>query len=143
MNIYHGSLETVKTPKIVPRKNGLTATQAADTCGVNRNTANRYDNLLRRAVFSESIREVGESAHGKSHNNGMRTHQQNVDKGASPRGDWLSSPLRLRQICAALERVRVATPCPPFRSQKSGLGHISKHCILIKLYIHFTIADRW
>ena len=41
-------------------KNDLTATQAAEICGVNRNTANRYYNLLRRAILSESIREVGE-----------------------------------------------------------------------------------
>ena len=39
-------------------KNDLTATQAADICGVNRNTANRYYNLLRRAILSESIREA-------------------------------------------------------------------------------------
>ena len=41
-------------------KNDLTATQAAEICGVNRNTANRYHNILRRAILSESIREVGE-----------------------------------------------------------------------------------
>ena len=45
-------------------KNDLTATQAADFSGVNRNTVNRYYNLLRRAILSESIleakREVGE-----------------------------------------------------------------------------------
>ena len=39
-------------------KNDLTATQAAEICGVNRNTANRYYNLLRRAILSESIREA-------------------------------------------------------------------------------------
>ena len=39
-------------------KNDLTATQAADICGVNRNTANRYHGLLRRAILSESIREA-------------------------------------------------------------------------------------
>ena len=39
-------------------KNDLTATQAADLSGVNRNTANRYYNLLRRAILSESIREA-------------------------------------------------------------------------------------
>ena len=39
-------------------KNDLTATQAADICGVNRNTANRYYNLLRKAILVESIREV-------------------------------------------------------------------------------------
>ena len=39
-------------------KNDLTATQAADISGVNRNTANRYYNLLRRAILSESIREA-------------------------------------------------------------------------------------
>lgn len=39
-------------------KNDLTATQAADICGVNRNTVNRYYNLLRRAILSESIREA-------------------------------------------------------------------------------------
>ena len=39
-------------------KNDLTATQAADICGVNRNTANRYYGLLRRAILSESIREA-------------------------------------------------------------------------------------
>ena len=38
-------------------KNDLTATQAADICGVNRNTVNRYYNLLRSAILSESIRE--------------------------------------------------------------------------------------
>ena len=38
-------------------KNDLTAT-AADICGVNRNTANRYYGLLRRAILSESIREA-------------------------------------------------------------------------------------
>ncbi len=37
-------------------KNDLTATQAADICGVNRNTVNRYYNLLRKAILSESIR---------------------------------------------------------------------------------------
>ena len=50
-------------------KNDLTATQAADICGVNRNTANRYYNLLRRAILSESIREakreVGEQQAGR------------------------------------------------------------------------------
>ena len=40
-------------------KNDLTATQAAEICGVNRNTVNRYYNLLRRAILSESIREAG------------------------------------------------------------------------------------
>ena len=40
-------------------KNDLTATQAAEICGVNRNTANRHYNLLRRAILSESIREAG------------------------------------------------------------------------------------
>lgn len=39
-------------------KNDLTATQAADICGVNRNTVNRYYNLLRRAILSESVREA-------------------------------------------------------------------------------------
>ncbi len=39
-------------------KNDLTATQAADICGVNRNTVNRYYNLLRKAILSESIREA-------------------------------------------------------------------------------------
>ena len=39
-------------------KNDLTATQTADICGVNRNTANRYYNLLRKAILVESIREV-------------------------------------------------------------------------------------
>ena len=39
-------------------KNDLTATQAADICGVNRNTANRYYDLLRKAILSESIREA-------------------------------------------------------------------------------------
>ena len=39
-------------------KNDLTATQAADICGVNRNTVNRYYNLLRSAILSESIREA-------------------------------------------------------------------------------------
>ena len=39
-------------------KNDLTATQAADICGVNRNTVNRYYGLLRRAILSESIREA-------------------------------------------------------------------------------------
>ena len=41
-------------------KNDLTATQAAEICGVNRNTANRYYNLLRRAILSDGIRVVGE-----------------------------------------------------------------------------------
>ena len=45
-------------------KNDLTATQAADICGVNRSTANRYYGFLRRAILSESIRgarrEIGE-----------------------------------------------------------------------------------
>lgn len=36
-------------------KNDLTA---ADICGVNRNTVNRYYGLLRRAILSESIREA-------------------------------------------------------------------------------------
>ncbi len=40
-------------------KNDLTATQAAEICGVNRNTVNRYHNPLRRAILSESIREAG------------------------------------------------------------------------------------
>ena len=39
-------------------KNDLTATQAADICGVNRNTTNRCYGLLRRASLSESIREA-------------------------------------------------------------------------------------
>ena len=38
-------------------KNDLTAT-AADICGVNRNTANRYYGLLHKAILSESIREA-------------------------------------------------------------------------------------
>lgn len=37
-------------------KNDLTATQAAEICGVNRNTVNQYYNLLRRAIFSEGVR---------------------------------------------------------------------------------------
>ena len=45
-------------------KNDLTATQAADICGVNRNIVNRYYNLLRKAILVESIceakQEVGE-----------------------------------------------------------------------------------
>ena len=45
-------------------KNNLTATQAADICGVNRNTANRYYGLLHKAILGESIletrREIGE-----------------------------------------------------------------------------------
>ena len=36
----------------------LTAAQAADICGVNRNTANRYYGLLRRAILSENVREA-------------------------------------------------------------------------------------
>ena len=36
-------------------KNDLTATQAADICGVN-----RYYGLLRRAILSEARREIGE-----------------------------------------------------------------------------------
>ena len=39
-------------------KNDLAATQAVDICGVNRNTANRYYGLLRKAILSESIREA-------------------------------------------------------------------------------------
>lgn len=39
-------------------KNDLTATQAAEICGVNRNTVNRYYNLLRRAILVESVREA-------------------------------------------------------------------------------------
>ena len=39
-------------------KNDLTAMQAADICGVNRNTVNRYYGLLRKAILSESIREA-------------------------------------------------------------------------------------
>ena len=39
-------------------KNDLTATQATDICGVNRNIANRYYGLLHRAILSESIREA-------------------------------------------------------------------------------------
>ena len=34
------------------------ARQTADICGVNRNTVNRYYDLLRRAILSESIREA-------------------------------------------------------------------------------------
>ena len=39
-------------------KNDLTATQTADICAVNRNTVNRYYNLIRRAILSESIAEA-------------------------------------------------------------------------------------
>ncbi|MDE7227003.1 MAG: hypothetical protein K2N31_01620 [Treponemataceae bacterium] len=39
-------------------KNDLTIPQAADICGVNRNIANRYYNLLRRVILSESIRKT-------------------------------------------------------------------------------------
>ena len=39
-------------------KNDLTATQATNICGVNRNTANRYYGLLCKAILSESIREA-------------------------------------------------------------------------------------
>ena len=52
-------------------KNDLTATQAADICGVNRNTVGRYYGLLRRAILSESIREarqeIGEYELGESY----------------------------------------------------------------------------
>ena len=40
-------------------KNDLTAPQAADICGVNRNTVKRYYGFLRRAILGESIRERG------------------------------------------------------------------------------------
>ena len=53
------SLTTQKRNRIfLCFKNDLTATQAADICGVNRNTANRYYGLLRKAILSESIREA-------------------------------------------------------------------------------------
>ena len=39
-------------------KNDLTATQTADICAVNRNTVNRYYNLIRKAILSESITEA-------------------------------------------------------------------------------------
>ena len=39
-------------------KNDLTATQTSDICSVNRNTVNRYYNLIRRAILSESIKEA-------------------------------------------------------------------------------------
>ena len=45
-------------------KNDLTATQTADICSVNRNIVNRYYNLIRKAILSESIaeakKEIGE-----------------------------------------------------------------------------------
>ncbi len=37
--------------------NDLTATQAVEICGVNRNTVNRYYTLLRRAILSQSVQE--------------------------------------------------------------------------------------
>ena len=44
--------------------NDLTATQTSRLCNVNRNTVNRYFNILRKAIFSESIieakKEIGE-----------------------------------------------------------------------------------
>ena len=39
-------------------KNDMTAVQATDICGMNRNTASRYHTLLRRAILRESIREA-------------------------------------------------------------------------------------
>ena len=39
-------------------KNDLTATQTAEICRVNRNTVNRYYNLIREAILKESIREA-------------------------------------------------------------------------------------
>ena len=39
-------------------RNDLTATQAAEICGVNRNTVNRYYTLLRRAILSQSVQEA-------------------------------------------------------------------------------------
>ena len=57
-------------------KNDLTATQAVDICGMNRNTANCYYGLLRRAILSESIREarqeIGESYFGARRVRGKR-----------------------------------------------------------------------
>lgn len=39
-------------------KNDLTATQAAEICGVNRNTVNRYYALLRKEILAASVREA-------------------------------------------------------------------------------------
>lgn len=39
-------------------KNDLTATQTSDLLNLNRKTVNRYFNLLRKEIFSESIREA-------------------------------------------------------------------------------------
>lgn len=39
-------------------KNDLTATQTSQFCNINRNTVNRYYNLLRQAIFKESIKEA-------------------------------------------------------------------------------------
>ena len=39
-------------------KNDLTATQAAEICGVNRNTVNRYYSLLRKEILAASVREA-------------------------------------------------------------------------------------
>ena len=52
-------LTTQKRNKIfLSFKNDLTATQAAEICGVNRNTVNRYYTLLRRAILSQSVQEA-------------------------------------------------------------------------------------
>ena len=48
-------------------KNDLTAIQAADICGVNRNTVNRYYGLLRRAILSKARREIGEHEFDESY----------------------------------------------------------------------------
>ncbi len=39
-------------------KNDLTALQTSDFCNLNRNTVNRYFNLLGKEIFLESIREA-------------------------------------------------------------------------------------
>ena len=68
--------------------------QAADIYYANRNTVNCYYNLLCKAILSKSVRE----ARSKTHVNGMRTRQQNVDERASLRDGSRSSTVAIQLL---------------------------------------------
>ena len=70
-------------------KNDLTATQAADICGVNRNTVNRYYNLLHRVILSESIREARA---GEARGQGVRDGRARLFEGVAYAGHKGSNP---------------------------------------------------
>ena len=55
--MYH-RLSTTKINKNLNSFNSPTATATAKIVGVNRNTVNRYFNLIRQKIFEESLKEI-------------------------------------------------------------------------------------